>query len=232
MAEFKINEIDNYGGQGGHGFFSLKDDKDVARVRFLYNTIDDVLGYAVHEVEVDGRKRYVNCLRTYQQPVSHCPLCEAGMHVIAKIFILLYDEDEQMIKVWDRGKTFYSKISSLAARYNPLVSTWFEIERNGKRGDMKTTYEIYPGETDGTQIEDLGELPEIVGGLVLDKTFEELGFYLQNGFFESEVEQVAQVAAARSGRAVPATPPVQQAQPQQRFKARTAPAPRNRTDKF
>ena len=36
MAEFSMNEADNYGGNGGGSFFTLKDDKDKARVRFLY----------------------------------------------------------------------------------------------------------------------------------------------------------------------------------------------------
>ena len=143
MARFNAHEVDNYGGQGGGGFFSLKNDKDVATVRFMYNTIDDVEGFAVHEIEVDGRKRYVNCLREYNQPVDDCPLCAAKQRVLAKVFVPVYDEETQEIKIWDRGKTFFSKISSLCARYNPLVSTPFEIERNGKKGDTNTTYETY-----------------------------------------------------------------------------------------
>ena len=154
MAEFNINEIDNYGGQGGGGFFSLKNDKDVAIVRFMYNTIEDIPGYAVHEAQVDGKKRYINCLREYNQPVDDCPMCAARYRVIAKLFIILFDEETKEVKIWDRGKTFYSKISSLAARYNPLVATPFEIERNGKRGDTKTTYETYALDTDDVTLED------------------------------------------------------------------------------
>ena len=52
MGAFKANEdMDHYGGQGSAGFFSLKDDKDTARVRFMYSGIEDVQGYAVHEVK-------------------------------------------------------------------------------------------------------------------------------------------------------------------------------------
>ena len=91
MARFNAQEADNYGGQGGGGFFSLKNDKDVATVRFMYNAIEDVEGFAVHEIEVDGRKRYVNCLRDYNQPVDDCPLCAAKQRVIAKVFVYVYD---------------------------------------------------------------------------------------------------------------------------------------------
>ena len=191
MARFNVEEADNYGGQGGGGFFSLKNDKDVATVRFMYNTIDDVEGFAVHEIEVDGRKRYVNCLREYSQPVDDCPLCAAKQRVIAKVFVHVYDEETQEIKIWDRGKTFFSKISSLCARYNPLVSTPFEIERNGKKGDTSTTYETYALPTDDLTLEDLPEVPELLGTLILDKTYEELEFYLDNGYFEEDVENAA-----------------------------------------
>lgn len=191
MARFNANEIENYGGQGGGGFFSLKNDKDVATVRFMYNSIDDVEGYAVHEIEVDGKKRYVNCLREYNQPLDDCPLCAAKFRVIAKLFIILFDEETKEVKIWDRGKTFYSKISSLAARYNPLVSTPFEIERNGKRGDTKTTYETYALDTDDVTLEDLPEVPELLGTLILDKSYEELEFFLNNGYFEEDVEEQA-----------------------------------------
>lgn len=186
MARFKADEVDNYGGNGGTGFFSLKDDKDVARVRFMYKGLDDVEGYAVHEVDIDGKKRYVNCLRNYDDPVENCPFCEAKKFQIAKLFIPLYDVDEERIKVWERGKKFFSKISSICARYSDLVSHIFEIERNGKRGSTQTTYEIYEVEQDNTQLEDLPELPEIIGGFVLGKTADEMEYYLDNGEFPED----------------------------------------------
>ena len=40
MARFRADEADNYGGQGGAGFFRLANDGDVARVRFMYNSIE------------------------------------------------------------------------------------------------------------------------------------------------------------------------------------------------
>ena len=191
MVRFNVNEVENYGGQGGGGFFSLKNDKDVATVRFMYNTIDDVEGYAVHEIEVDGKKRYVNCLREYNQPLDDCPLCAAQYKVLAKLFLHVYDLDTEELKIWDRGKTFFSKIGSLCARYNPLVSTPFEIERNGKRGDTRTTYETYALDTDDVTLEDLPEVSELLGTLILDKSYEELEFFLENGYFEEDVEEQA-----------------------------------------
>lgn len=203
MAKFNVNDADNYGGNGQSSFFSLKNDKDTATVRFMYNTIEDVEGYAVHEIEVGGKKRYVNCLRSYNEPVDSCPLCAARYRVLAKLFVTLYDEDTQEIKVWDRGKTFFSKLASLCSRYTPLVATPFEIERNGKKGDTNTTYETYALETDGTTLEDLPEVPELLGTLILDKTYEELEYYLENGEFEED--ELERITPPKSTPRTPAT---------------------------
>lgn len=191
MARFNAQEADNYGGQGGGGFFSLKNDKDVATVRFMYNTIDDVDGFAVHEVEIDGRRRYINCLREYNEPIENCPLCAAKNRVLAKLFVRLYDEESQEVKIWDRGKTFFSKLASLTARYNPLVSTPFEIERNGKKGETSTTYETFALPTDDITLDDLPEATNLLGTFILDKTFEELEFFVDKGYFEEDIEQTA-----------------------------------------
>lgn len=186
MGRFRHDEVDHYGGQGGAGYFSLKNDKDVARVRFMYNDIDDVEGYAVHQVEIDGKKRYVNCLRDYNEPLDKCPFCKAHQFQQAKLFIPLYNEDEGRVQVWERGKKFFQKISSICSRYSDLVSHTFEIERNGKSGSTQTTYEIYETGKDDTTLEDLPELPQIIGGLILDKSAEEMEYYLENGEFPSE----------------------------------------------
>lgn len=186
MARFRHDEVDHYGGQGGAGYFSLKNDKDVATVRFMYNSIDDVEGFAVHQVEIDGKKRYVNCLREYDQPVDNCPFCKASQFQTAKLFVPLYNVDEDRVQIWERGKKFFSKISSICARYDNLVSHKFEIERNGKPGSTQTTYEIYEVGKDDTTMEDLPELPDMLGTVVLDKSADDMEFYLQEGIFPPE----------------------------------------------
>lgn len=184
MGRFMASEADNYGGNGGAGYFTLKNDGDVARVRFMYTGIDDVDGYAVHEVEIDGKKRYVNCIRNYNDPVDKCPFCKAKMYQRAKLFIPLYDVDDGRVKLWERGKKYFSKITSLCARYPDLVSHVFEIERNGKAGSTQTTYEIYEVDHDDTKLSDLPEQLDILGNVVLDKTAEEMEQFLNTGSFD------------------------------------------------
>lgn len=208
MAKFSAKQdIENYGSKGNGSFFSLKNHKDTAKVRFMYESVEDIEGYAVHEVEVDGRKRYVNCLREYNEPVENCPLCAAKIRVIPKLFVMLYDVDAEEVKIWDRGKTFFARLEGLCGRYNPLVSTVFEIERNGKPNDPATKYEMYPLESDDLLLEDLPELPEILGGLVLDKSFDELDFFLEEGVFpEADTQDVEPEPPVSNRREVTAKP--------------------------
>ena len=109
MAEFSMNEADNYGGNGGGSFFTLKDDKDKARVRFLYRGVEDVKGYACHKVAVGDKDRYVNCLRAYNEPLDKCPFCAAQLKVTPRLFLSLYNEDAGEVQVWERSKIIFSE---------------------------------------------------------------------------------------------------------------------------
>lgn len=186
---FNAETIDKYGGHGGAGYFSLKNDKDVARVRFLYNNADDIEGYAVHQVEIDGKKRYVNCLREYNQPIDDCPFCKAKKFQTAKLFIPLYNEDEGKVQVWERGKKFFAKMSGICARYGskrPIVQMAFDVERNGKPGSTDTVYEIYPTDDVADVTLDDYDMPEVLGSIVLDKSADDMEFYLENNYFPPE----------------------------------------------
>ena len=178
MARFNASQADNYGGNGGGGFFSLKNDKDTARVRFLYDSVEDVEGMSVHEIEIDGKKRYVNCPREYNDPLDDCPFCKRGQRALVKVFVPLYNYDEQTTQIWERGKKFFAKMSSLCARYPDISNHCFDIERNGKPGDTATTYEIYEaGPADG-QAPDAGDA---LGSFVIDMTYEEMEAYCNGG---------------------------------------------------
>ena len=210
MARFNMQEADNYGAVKNN-FFGLKDDGDIATIRFLYNDINDVEGVATHEVELpDGKKIDVECLRAYNEPLHKCPLCEAGYRVNAKLFIPVYDEGSKESKIWTRGRTFFQKLSSLCSRYNPLVSTPFEVERCGKKGDTNTTYETYPLQSDNSMIEDFPEIK--AEGLVFQvKTAEEMRQYLDTGSFGDEPtsarnERHPARPESRNRRETPATP--------------------------
>lgn len=210
MSRFNFEDSENYGAAKSN-YFSLKDDRDTAVIRFLYNDISDVEGVATHEITVDGKKIDVECLRKYNEPLDVCPLCEAGEKQNAKIFIPVYDVTSKESKIWTRGRTFFQKLSSLCSRYNPLIATPFEVERLGKKGDTNTDYQFYPMTTDNAIIEDFPEI-KAEGTCFQVKTKEELQYYLRNGMFPDNVENTR--ASQRSerqpvqtqGREMPAAP--------------------------
>ena len=189
MGRFNYQDSDNYGNSSSN-FFSLKDDGDIARVRFMYNDLNDVTGYAVHEIEVDGNKRYVNCLRNYNEPKSKCPCCANDYMQRAKLYVPLYNVDTKEVQLWERGKKFLGKLQSICTRYarqdSPLVKHVFEIERHGKKGDTQTTYEIYEVGSDGTTLQDLPEVIEPLGNIILDKSYDELDSYVRTGSFATQ----------------------------------------------
>ena len=184
MAEFKLGEENNYGSNGGtSSFFSLKEDGEVKKVRFMYRNSDDIKGYAVHEVQINGKRRYVNCLRNYNSPIDDCPLCKSNSVQHVKLYIPIYDVNADKVCFWERGKKFFSRMSSICSRFPDIVSHEFEIERHGAKGATDTTYEIFEVGHDNTKLEDLPEVPNVLGSIVLDKTAEEMNEYLRTGDF-------------------------------------------------
>ena len=89
--------------------------------------------------------------------------------------------------VYVGGKKFGAKLSSMCSHYPKLVSKVFEIERVGKSGDTQTQYEIYTvdGEPEAS-LEDFDEVPSALGTHVLDKSAEEMQYYLDRGYFPDE----------------------------------------------
>ena len=205
MARFKANEASNYGGQGGSGFFQINADKEIKQVRFLYNSAEDVEGISVHKVTVNGKDRYVNCLRAYNDPIDMCPFCREdkagrkGMNVQARLFVPVYNIEEDAVQIWDRGKTMFEKMAGLCARYatkRNFVNNILDVQRFGAPKDKQTTYEMYFVEADDVELEDLPEVPDVVGRLVLDKTADDMEYYLETGEFpptEDEEEEEAPV---------------------------------------
>lgn len=176
--KISLRDSGKYGSGSTNDFFTLADDGDIARVRFLYEDPDgnDIDYYVVHEVEIDGKKRYVACLAIDDEGAFHpedCPLCEAGYRRVEKLFLQLYVEEEDKVKTWDRGKTFVPKILTYINRYGSLVAQPIEVERHGKKGDTNTSYELFPLEKDNKTVADFPEKQELMGTFILDLSAEE-----------------------------------------------------------
>lgn len=201
MGRFSYEERDNYGGNGNGGsYFKLQNDKEVARVQLLGNDMNDFPGYAVHQVEVDGKNRWVNCLREYQDPVDVCPFCAAKIKQQARLFIPLYNIDADEVQIWERGKNFFPTLAGYCARNPEVVSVVTEIERHGKPHDTSTTYQLYStkDEPERDRLEDFeDEIPEIIGRYVLDKTADDMEYYLDHEEFPKSDDDSSEDEAPR-----------------------------------
>lgn len=193
MGKINLNDVDKYKGNSNASFFGLENDKDVATVRLCHTDANDIEIISCHQIEVDGKRKKVSCLRSYDDPVHLCPLCAAGMPLQVRYFVHLLQYNKSFDgkvgvekKVWERGRTFQKEILGLAGRYNPLWKTCFEIERQGKKGDQTTKYGIYPMNysLDEMPIEDEHlENDSVLGSIILEKSAEELEYFLNNGEF-------------------------------------------------
>lgn len=204
--------LEKYKSTGNNDFFFLRNDKDSAVVRFLYGASEDELDwYIVHETEIGGKKRWVQCPET-----PDCPLCASGNNPTLKLFIQLLDYTDNKVKTWERGQNFIGKLLSNMERYGALNSRQFEIERNGAAGSTQTTYELFAMDPDNPAADSLPAKQELLGenGFVLQKSIPEMEQIVGGTFQPQAVEQATpraetpQPAPAQTNQAppVPETP--------------------------
>lgn len=149
-------------GNGG-SYFSLKNDKDFAMVRLMYDSIDQISDdiYAVHYTD-DGK---FECKRkNFTDPITVCPLCKEGNKPKAVVFLKLYNEDAKQAQVWEKSYQWFNNnlVPSLTEVLNDnpnakIVSFPIKIVRNGASGDLKTVYNLFCKNPDSTTLEQLGE---------------------------------------------------------------------------
>lgn len=165
--------------QGGSSdkteFFALENDRDSAVIRFLHGEELEAEKdwFVVHQIEVNGKKRWLECSQE-----NDCPMCLSGNKAVLRLFLQIYDSRDGKLKVWERGQTFIPKIVGLMSKYGRLSDRPFEIQRFGKKGDPKTTYEIYPLDKDGKTIADFPERVTLKGGFILTKSHAEMRAFL------------------------------------------------------
>ena len=176
-------------------FFTLRNDKDTALVRFMYDSVDDFEILSYHQGMVNGKERKINCVRGGDEPISSCPLCSQGLNTSTRIFIRLIHytvENGQVVatpKVWERSIAYAKQLSDFINMYGSLKSCLFQVTRNGAPGSRDTSYSIayapdkvYPPESypyTGNEFDGYNAL----GTIVMDASKEDLEYYINYGMF-------------------------------------------------
>lgn len=208
MGKVNFNEVQQQAAnrEGGNlaRFFSLKNDGDEAIVRILHDSVDDFDLYAVHDVFVGQKRRKVNCLRDPQDPVEKCPLCEGGEKLYYRMYIhmiqYIRNDSGQIVAqpvVWERSASYANTLKNLIDEYGPLTDCIFKIKRSGAAGSKETSYSIMFGNPSiyKSEIYSKENLFEgsfkVLGPIVLNKTAEELVYFMDNGAFPEKEEKSA-----------------------------------------
>lgn len=262
MAKVNFNNVDEIeaqtqgnGGPGSDvGFFTLRNDNDEAVVRFMCDSTDDFEILTVHDVQIGSKYRKVNCIRDPREPLDNCPLCKSGARINNRFFIKLLQYDKVtdpatgMVRVvpkammWERSTAYAKTLKSYLDNYGPLSDIICKIIRHGKAGDMQTTYEIVPNLSKAVYKDEIyvkdtnlfGDF-EAFGTVVMDRTADEMNYFLASGEFPARQRsdanaQPAEVAPVAPAATQYAPQPATYAAPQQYAPAPTyappaAPAP-------
>lgn len=235
MAKIDFNAIKDSTNAAGTTnrvpFFGLKNDKDTAIVRIMHDSPESFDLLTVHQIQIDGHYRKVNCIREANDPVDACPFCAVKHPLSQKLYIhlLVYTRDDTgriipQPMVWERSASYARTLLSYINNYGPLSDCIFKIQRNGAAGNVNTTYDImycnpnvytndmYP------KISDAFAEYNPIGNAVMNKSREEMLYFNQNAAFpqatrkqENAVNQTY-TPAERSyvaPAAAPATQPVE-----------------------
>ena len=204
----------NSGTFNGPKFFALKKDKDYAIVRFMYSTAEEFQIFETHKAVTPKFKfgRTVYCPRDTNEPMSKCPLCNAGYKVQQKFYVKMIEYVKNPdgtvtaeAKIWERPYGFAFELASKAELYGGLNNNLFIVTRHTPNPNnlQDTTYSVdlapanmYP-DTMYPNKPELFDNYNIVGSALYAPSVEDLNYYLVNGDFPQKIN---------NANAAPATP--------------------------
>lgn len=132
-----FKKLKDYNEQRFQNLFLLRNDGDYADVVFLYEGEDDVMVVDAHYIKSADGSGYVQCLG------RGCPACEKNIRVQNKLFIPLYNINEDSVQFWDRNTRFEQVLMDRVFRVVDRPCDYvFRITRHGAAGSIDTTYEI------------------------------------------------------------------------------------------
>ena len=215
------------------GFFKVKNDGDIAIARINIASVDEFMFASVHTMNVGGRWMKVSCHNPLGMNNGGCPLCAAHSanpngaisKSAKKMYIPMmvsYRDPNSATGytapapvVWERPAGFSRELANKLMIAGDLRNTLVLITRNGKAGDMQTTYsmDILPGDhpvfkpdmvpADFSAFNNFN----VARHSYWEKTVDEINTYLQTGSFpergQNNTQQVNNVANVANAYTVP-----------------------------
>ena len=204
------------------GYFKLKNDGDIAIARINISSTDEMMFASVHTIGMNGKWLKVSCLNPLGTNGGSCGLCAAHASnpngavgkPAKKIFVPMmvsYRDPNAATGytapapvIWDRPAAFSRELANKLMIAGDLRNTLVLITRNGKAGDMQTTYsmDILPENhpvfkpdmipTDFSAFNNFN----IAKHSYWEKSADEIQVYLTTGQFPERVQANGQQAAA------------------------------------
>lgn len=204
------------------GFFKLKDDGDIAIARVNISCNEDMDFASVHTIGANGRWMKVSCLNPLGSYGGDCALCAAHAanpkgsisKSAKKLFVQMmvsYRDPASATGytppapvIWDRPAAFSRELANKLMIAGDLRNTLVLITRNGKAGDMQTTYsmDILPADHPVFKPEmipaDFSAFNNfnIARHSYWEKSADEINTYLTTGQFPEKAGNAAAPAAA------------------------------------
>ena len=211
------------------GYFKLKNDGDIAIARINIASTDELMFASVHTIGVGGKWIKVSCLNPLGMNNGACGLCAAhaanpngavskpAKKLFVPMMVSYRDPSAQngytapVPVIWDRPAAFSRELANKLMIAGDLRNTLVLITRNGKAGDMQTTYsmDILPADHPVFKPEmvpaDFSAFNNfnIARHSYWEKSAEEIQTYLTTGQFPERVQANTQ---QNSGYAAPAAP--------------------------
>jgi hypothetical protein len=142
------------------GYFRLKDDGDIAIARINISSTDEFMFAAVHTINAGGKWIKVSCHNPLGMNAAGCALCSANQanpkgsisKSTKKMYIpmVVSYRDPQSATgytppapvIWERPAGFSRELANKLMVAGDLKNALVLITRNGKAGDMQTTYSV------------------------------------------------------------------------------------------
>jgi hypothetical protein len=249
------------------GYFKLANDGDIAIARINFSSTDEFMFAAVHTLQVGGRWMKVCCHNPLGMNAAGCPLCSANAanpkgsisKSAKKMYIpmIVSYRDAQSVTgytppvpvIWERPAGFSRELANKLMVAGNLKDVLVLITRNGKAGDMQTTYSVdvlpaahpvFKPEMIPTDFSAFNNF-NIAKHSYWEKTTEEINTFLTTGQFperpqtntQQAVNNVATAASAYGAQptpvqteayAAPSTPSFQAATPAPHTNFNTTPS--------
>ena len=218
------------------GYFKLANDGDIAIARINIASTEEMNFASVHNMNVGGRWLKVSCHNPLGMNGGNCPLCAAhnanpngaigksAKKMYVPMMVSYRDPNSATgytapaPVVWERPAGFSRELANKLMIAGDLRNTLVLITRNGKAGDMQTTYsmdilpESHPVFKPDMVPADFSAFNNfnVARHSYWEKTVDEINTYLQTGSFpergQNNVQQVNNVANVASAYATPQAP--------------------------